>query len=88
MRDTFPQIFQLSVEEKLQLVQELWDDIAEHHADEIPIPQWQLQELERRHANYLQNPTDVLTWEEVEEDILNSHARETGNPAEREAGSQ
>ncbi len=86
MRDKFPEIFQLPFEEKFQLAQELWDDIADHHADEIPIPPWQIDELERRRAAYLQDPTNVFTWEEVEEDILSRHARETGNSAGGQAG--
>ena len=81
MRDRFPQIFQLSVEEKLQLVQELWDDIAGHHADEIPIPQWQLQELERREANYLKDPTAGSSWEEVKERIRSRHVYHTDRPS-------
>jgi putative addiction module component (TIGR02574 family) len=81
MRDRFPQLFELSVEEKLQLVEELWDDIADHHADEIPIPKELIEEVERRHASFLQNPTDVLTWQEIEEDILSGHAYGTDRPA-------
>ena len=88
MRDKFPEIFQLPVAEKLQLVQELWDDIADHHADDIPISEWVWEELDRRHAKYLQDPTDVLTWEEVVEDIKSRYARETGDSAGRQAGPQ
>ncbi|HEX5271312.1 MAG TPA: addiction module protein [Gemmataceae bacterium] len=85
MRDRFPEIFQLSPDEKCQLIQELTDDLAEQ-VEKTPLPEWALQELERRRAAYLQNPTDVLTWEEVEEDILSRHANETGNPAGGQAG--
>jgi putative addiction module component (TIGR02574 family) len=81
MRDRFPEIFQLGFEEKFQLVQELWDDIAENHADEIPIPDELIAELERRRAKYLQNPTNVLTWEEVEARIRSRHALRTDDPA-------
>jgi putative addiction module component (TIGR02574 family) len=81
MRSRFPEIFQLTFEEKFQLVQELWDDIADHHADEIPIPEWVWEELERRKANYLQNPDSGSSWEEVEERILSRHARQPDNRA-------
>jgi putative addiction module component (TIGR02574 family) len=70
MRTRFPDIFQLSVEEKLQLVQDLWDDIADHHADDIPLPEGLIEELERRRVNYLQNPGSGSSWEEVKERIL------------------
>ena len=45
----------LSVSERLQLVEDLWDSIARNHAD-VPIPQWQKDELARRKADYLRNP--------------------------------
>lgn len=85
MRDRFPEVFQLSPDEKCQLIQELTDDLADQ-VDKTPIPQWQIDELERRRAAYLQDPTNVLTWEEVEEDILSRYARETGNSADGQAG--
>ncbi len=81
MRDRFPQIFELSVEEKLRLVEELWDDIADRHADEIPIPEWQLQELARREASYLKDPTAGSSWEEVKERIRARHVNHTDRPA-------
>lgn len=40
-------IFDLSPPEKLQLVEDLWDDLAAVPA-EVPIHEWQLDELERR----------------------------------------
>ncbi|HKI33917.1 MAG TPA: addiction module protein [Gemmataceae bacterium] len=80
MRDRFPEICQLGVEEKLQLVQDLWDDIADHHADEIPIPEWVWEEVERRHEKYLADPTSGLTWAQVEASILARHARKTDDP--------
>ena len=59
----------LSVPERVQLVEDLWDSIARSNA-EIPIPQWQKKELTRRKQNYLRNPDSGRTWEEVKQDIL------------------
>ena len=61
----------LPVPERLQLVEDLWDSIARSNA-EIPIPQWQIDELDRRKQNYLRNPDSGRTWDEVKEDILQS----------------
>jgi len=61
----------LPVPERLQLVEDLWDSIARSNA-EIPIPQWQRDELDRRKQNYLRNPDSGRTWDEVKEDILQS----------------
>ena len=86
MLERFPELIKLSPDEKCLLIQELTDDLADI-VDNTPIPPEVMQEVERRHAAYLQNPSDVLTWEEVMQDILSSHAHETGRPAERQAGS-
>ena len=80
MRDRFPEIFQLSFEEKFQLAQELWEDIAAD-PENIPIPEWQLEELARRVAKYRDNPTAGSSWEEVKERILSRHAANTNHPA-------
>ncbi len=59
----------LPVSERVQLVEDLWDSIARSNA-EIPVPQWQKDELDRRKNNYLRNPDLGRTWDEVREDIL------------------
>ena len=60
----------LSVAERLRLVEALWDSIAAN-PDDVPIPAWQIEELERRKANHLQNPQAGATWDEVQERIRN-----------------
>jgi putative addiction module component (TIGR02574 family) len=61
----------LSVAERVQLVEDLWDSIARSNA-EVPIPQWQKNELGRRKRNYLRNPDSGLKWGQVQQDILQS----------------
>jgi len=58
-------IFDLSPAEKLQLVEDLWDDLAADPA-EIPVHPWKIEELARRKANLQKNPAAGLTWEEVQ----------------------
>ena len=41
-------VFDLPPSEKLQLVYDLWDDLA---GDDVPVHDWQKEELERRKAN-------------------------------------
>jgi len=48
-------IFDLSPSEKLQLVEDLWDDLAAA-PEAVPVHDWQKQELARRKANLLKNP--------------------------------
>ena len=56
-------IFDLTPPEKLQLVEDLWDDLAAT-PDAVPIHDWQKEELARRKANLMSNPAAGLTWDE------------------------
>lgn len=67
-------IFDLSPSEKLQLVEDLWDDLAATPED-VPVHEWQKVELDRRKANLLKNPASGLTWEEVQRRIRSRHGR-------------
>lgn len=58
------EISQLSVAERIQLAEDLWDSILEHQ-EEIPLSEAQQRELDRRLENYNQNPTAGSSWEEV-----------------------
>ena len=62
----------LSVPERVQLVEDLWDSIARSNA-QLPVPQWQKDELARRKQNYRRNPASGQTWGEVKESILKRH---------------
>lgn len=73
MNTAFPGIFELSVADRLLLVEELWDSIAAS-PDKLPLLDWQKQELDRRKANQAQSATSGATWEEVERRIRNRHA--------------
>jgi putative addiction module component (TIGR02574 family) len=53
-------VFDLSPSEKLQLVQDLWDDLAAS-PDDVPVHDWQKEELARRKANLQKNPASGLT---------------------------
>jgi putative addiction module component (TIGR02574 family) len=61
-------IDRLSVEEKLALVEELWDSIADSGAD-LPLTDAQRSELDRRLAEHEANPDEVVPWEEVKASI-------------------
>lgn len=67
-------IFDLSPSEKLQLVEDLWDDLAAT-PDAIPVHDWQKQELARRKENLLKNPASGLSWEDVKRRVRRRHGR-------------
>ncbi len=53
---------QLSVSERLQLVEDLWDSIDD---EQIPMPDWHRKELARRLADYRASPEAGIPWETV-----------------------
>jgi putative addiction module component (TIGR02574 family) len=58
-----PSIFDLSPSEKLQLVEDLWDDLA-GSPEAVPVHDWQKQELAWRKANLLRDSSSAISWEE------------------------
>jgi len=65
-------IFDLSSPEKLQLVEDLWDDLAATPS-EVPVHDWQKKELARRKANLANHPASAVSWEEVKARIRSRH---------------
>jgi len=61
-------IDRLTNAEKLDLVEEIWDSIAD--ADSLPMTDAQREELERRIADSLANPDDLISWDEVKASIV------------------
>ena len=58
-------IEQLSVEERIGLVEEIWDSIAEA----TPLTEAQRAELDRRLEDHEANPDDVVPWEVIKVSI-------------------
>jgi len=74
MSPTIASVFDLSPSEKLQLVEDLWDDLA-GTSEAIPVYDWQKEELARRKANLIHNPASGLTWEEVKRRVRGRYGR-------------
>jgi len=69
MATAIQELEMLSIPERLQIVEDLWDSIARSNAD-IPVLQWQKDELAHRKQRYLQNPALCQSWDQVKQDIL------------------
>ena len=69
-----PSLFDLSPAEKLQLVEDLWDDLAAT-PEAVPVHDWQKQELARRKTNLQNNPASGLAWEAVRRRVRGHHGR-------------
>lgn len=59
----------LSVAEKIQLVEDLWDDIA-LASDDWPLSDAQKSEMNRRIEDFERNPREGLSWPQTRQEIL------------------
>lgn len=62
------EILKLSVSERIQLVEEIWDSIADH-PESLPVTEAQKAELDRRLTDYRANPGQGRTWEAVRDSL-------------------
>ena len=62
-------IDQLSRDERLVLVQDIWDSIAKEDSN-VPLSDSQRIELDRRLAAHRANPDAAIAWEQVEAEAL------------------
>lgn len=67
-------VFDLSPAEKLQLVEDLWDDLAAT-PEAVPVHEWQKAELARRKENLRRAPASGLSWEEVQRRVRAGYGR-------------
>ncbi len=70
----YAEIFRLTLPERLQLVEDLWDSIAVE-TETLPLTDAQKAELDRRATEYRQNPNLASTWEEAKQRILGRHGQ-------------
>lgn len=66
MNTEFEPLFKLSRVERLQLVEDLWDSIAEENV-ELSVSDEKRAELRRRKERFLQDPSSGRTWEQVKQ---------------------
>jgi putative addiction module component (TIGR02574 family) len=62
-------IDQLPIEQRMELVQEIWDSIA-HEMGLLPPTPEERHELETRMAEDGTSPTEVSIWDEIKSDAL------------------
>jgi len=61
-------ILQLSIAERIQLAEDIWDSIASA-PESVPVTDEQRQELDRRLQAYAQNPEEGVSWDELKEKV-------------------
>jgi putative addiction module component (TIGR02574 family) len=62
------EVEQLALSEKLLLVEDLWDSIAQSN-DVLPMPEWQKSELDKRYAAYKAGDATLQSSQSVHEDM-------------------
>ena len=65
------EIDQISIEERMQLVEDLWNSILAS-PESLPIPDEQEQLLDKRLKQYHQNPNEGSSWQAVKERLSQS----------------
>jgi len=64
-------ILQLSVAERIQLAEDIWDSVA-NVPEAVTLTEAQRRELDRRLADYERDPSEGLPWEVVRERMTGS----------------
>jgi len=62
------EILKLSVAERIELVEAIWDSIADA-PENLPVTAAQKRELDRRLAEYQKNPGAGRTWGEIRDSL-------------------
>ncbi len=66
------EINRLTVTQKLILTQDIWDSIARESA-QVPLPEWQKNELEKRYSQYQQGGMELHDWQETHNKLRTKH---------------
>jgi len=66
------EIRKLSLPQKLILAQDIWDSIALEKGN-LPMPEWQKSELQKRHMQYQQGELELHDWQDVHEELRRTY---------------
>ena len=66
------EIDKLDLSGKLILVEDIWDSIARGNS-ELPFPEWQKVELDKRYKEYKSGKLILHEWKEVHEELREKH---------------
>lgn len=66
------EINKLGLSEKLIWVEDMWDAIARNN-EELPMPEWQKAELDKRYCDYKNEKLQLHNWEGVHKELRNKY---------------
>lgn len=70
MVPNYSDIVKLSIQERIMLVEAIWDSISADKNSNYELSIEQVNILEEQLAEYHKNPSKVKTWDEVKKSIL------------------
>ncbi len=62
------QINKMSLTEKLETMEKLWDDLS-HHVQDVAVPEWHTEVLAAREADLITGTASFDDWETAKETI-------------------
>lgn len=65
-------ILELSVAQRILIVEEIWDSIVADSPESVPLVESQKKELDKRLNSYQENPGAGTSWNKVKEKILSN----------------
>ena len=65
-------ISKLGLSEKLLLIEDVWDSIAQGNED-LPLQEWQKKELNLRYKSYKAGQQNLHDWESVHKNLRNKY---------------
>ena len=66
------EVSRLGLAEKLIFVTDVWDSIALSNS-ELPLPEWQKRELDKRYKEYLAGKQNLHNWKSVHESLRDEY---------------
>lgn len=69
MRRVPNRILELPTEVRLEIIEEIWESVAEH-PESVPLTAAQREDLERRWQAYEEDPDAGVLWEDFEKSLL------------------
>jgi putative addiction module component (TIGR02574 family) len=71
MSTQLSEILQLTIAERIQLAEDIWDSVAAF-PEAIPLTDAQKEELDRRLQAYAGNPNEGISWDELKDKLRKS----------------
>lgn len=65
MSQAKPDFTKLSVSERIQLAEDIWDSIPAENPDAVTLTSGQLQEIQTRLDAHERDPSSAVAWDEV-----------------------